>query len=150
MEHWNEAEYHQAQACIEYVPEVKVVPSPPASTPKISFIHGNSVIVCQNTERDIYFTFICRDFVMLEQGFFTLPKDTSWERSVHVTHFLSNCINMPCVKYIFKLYSPPQKYLLCSRCILAWYTQKNWKFHLYRVFPWCSCNSNSLEKDACQ
>lgn len=37
-EHRNEAGHHQAQGCIENIPEVKAVPSPPVSTPRISFI----------------------------------------------------------------------------------------------------------------
>lgn len=76
-EHQNEARYHQPQDCTENIPQVEAVPSPPVSTPRISFIPSNSVVVCQNTERDIYFKFICGDFVMLEQGFFTLPKEIS-------------------------------------------------------------------------
>jgi len=81
---------------------VKIAPSTPVSTASISFIHGNSVVVCQNPEKDISFQFTRGDLVLLQQGFFTWPKVTSGARSLHVTHFMSNT-EMLCVKYIFKI-----------------------------------------------
>lgn len=98
---------------------MKVVPSPPVSAPKISFIHSNSVLSVKTLNGTYISNLSAGIFVKLEEGFFTLPKDISREGSVHVTHFLSNYIEMPSVKFIFKVYSPTQKCLLHSRCIIS-------------------------------